>query len=190
LVGQDDARNRVAGGKRNLEREALGLVGDRAGNAQADALIVGARTQYQGRAAEALLVPLGGVEIDPYEVPGVGAVGAPGLSGFVADWQPPLDCGVPVLFGDAIQQLLQSIPAPLLRLRDLDDQGAILDRHVGLFAFGGTDLLGRARGIKVMEASRREPHPRREWIMGDSLNRGTSNSFLGMRASNRLSRNF
>src|SRR5437667_5788693 len=62
---------------------------------------------------------------------------------FVADGGAPLGLGVAVLLGDRVNQRLQKISAPLLRLCKFDDEGAILDRHVGAPALARADLLGK-----------------------------------------------
>src|SRR5262249_42381258 len=66
-------------GEQHLERRAANRAGDRAHDAKLGKLVVALRCEHKGWAAALLLVALGGVEVEPDDVTGCGAIFAPRL---------------------------------------------------------------------------------------------------------------
>jgi hypothetical protein len=73
LVAEHDPGDGLAGGNRYLEWVSLGLIGDRARNAETRSLIVEMGTDDEGRPTAFLLMTFGRIEIDPDEIAGLGA---------------------------------------------------------------------------------------------------------------------
>ena len=70
------------------------------------------------------------------------ALGQRWLPDFVADGTAPVDLRVPVLLGDAPNEILQSIATLFFRSRDLDNESTILDGHIGWLALVRAKFTG------------------------------------------------
>jgi len=68
LIGEDDARYALALRNWNFERIAFGSIGDRAGHTETGALVIGPVTDDEHRPTPALLVPSGGIEVEPDDI--------------------------------------------------------------------------------------------------------------------------
>lgn len=74
MIGQYDARDGVAGWNGDLKRVTSFPACNRAQDAKAGSHIVMPRCQHDGWAMATLLVAERGIEIDPDEIAGIGAV--------------------------------------------------------------------------------------------------------------------